>query len=970
MSIRTRERTLYDYIGRTFGKYGCRYVTQVGIGAREPDLVIEFDGTRVVSEVKIDTDIKREEAIVDAYAKALALKTPHALALLFPKYVRDIPPSELERVYPNLEVSALILTGWLSDRMDLTTLDKLASVIAGHYRDWLRTKIPRVNYDLVVDVAQGAIREIGAYLRAHLVRRPILDSALAVIGRFDIYKSLLEDVSGIAENEAKLYVADIASYILANQLLFYHILSEKLGYDRLPDVNPITPPTDLLTVLDKLFEKVRSKYSRIFGLNLFPLLMETKDLRIVYSTAKLVSKFKALRPQHIREDLFGRLYHETIPPETRKNLGAFYTKPEAAKLLATLAVDKWDAKVLDPACGSGTLLVETYHRKAQLAPSMNRDQIHKKFIAEDIYGIDVMHFAAHMTSTNLSSQNIRVHAEPNVFSRDGVEALAQPTRQNYDPPTMEQTLDKWLETMTGVGIPDDFDVVIMNPPFTRRERIPDEIKKLSKLVPEVKGKTGYWAYFVIPADKVLKQNGVLAVVIPEEFFVGRSAKSVRKYLFDRGYVIEYLVRSAAEVAFSESAHYRDYLIVLRKGVTKKPLVVTILKGKLHEMREQVGELALKIKEFRASSDTRLSLAELESLKVFNIEELIARHIANLKPLVGFNTVEAHTLNLQLLDEMKDKPTLGDLEKKRVVKIRVYNPGQYKTRGVEKFARKLFAGRYGAMGPSVTFLIDRLSDNEVRLGLRRAKMSATLALNATIPTLRTYSKVKHMDITQEEELAITEPNALPGEVMKLTGLIPLSKVIEAAKDIKCGYDDLTGNFLLVRKSRLTSSELYWLVFYSDNKVLGTTSALLNMHVEDIEKGKALAVYLNSSISLLQLIAFMAETEGAWVTLHGNQVWAHVHVPDIENLDDKELKKAVSLFAEISKLNVKPLYQRIRDHDNLQKRIDELALEMTGLNNWKNMLDELYDVIANELETMQKYSKHLKEQDELMRMEKRW
>lgn len=358
MSIKVRERTLYDYICRVFSKYGWRCYSQVGVEGREPDLIIERENVGIVSEVKINTEIKLNDAIADAYSKAYTLKTPHAMALLFPSNVRDIPLTELEKVYPRLPVSALILTGWLSDRKTVT-LDELADLFTSSYDEWLRTKIVKVNYDLVVDVARDSIREIAAYLRSHLVLKPVLDSAMAVIGRFDIYKSILEDFSGATENEAKLYMADITAYILVNQLLFYHIISEKLGYGKLPEVNPLSPPDDLIIVLDKLFDKARSAYPHILGLNLFPLLRDTRDLRIVRSTAKLVSTFKAMRPQHIQEDLSGRLYHETIPPEARKNLGAFYTKPEAAKLLAILAVDKWDAKVLDPACGSGTLLVES-----------------------------------------------------------------------------------------------------------------------------------------------------------------------------------------------------------------------------------------------------------------------------------------------------------------------------------------------------------------------------------------------------------------------------------------------------------------------------------------------------------------------------------------------------------------------------------------------------------------------------------
>ena len=54
----------------------------------------------------------------------------------------------------------------------------------------------------------------------------------------------------------------------------------------------------------------------------------------------------------------------------------------------------------------------------------------------------------------------------------------------------------------------------------------------------------------------------------------------------------------------------------------------------------------------------------------------------------------------------------------------------------------------------------------------------------------------------------------------------------------------------------------------------------------------------------------------------------------------------------KSNVKPLYQRIKTRDRIQKSIDELALEMVGLSDWKNRLDELNDAVSDELETMQK------------------
>jgi len=219
-------------------------------------------------------------------------------------------------------------------------------------------------------------------------------------------------------------------------------------------------------------------------------------------------------------------------------------------------------------------------------------------------------------------------------------------------------------------------------------------------------------------------------------------------------------------------------------------------------------------------------------------------------------------------------------------------------------------------------------------------------------LRTYSGVRHIDITADEEVAIVDSKILPKEMLKISGLIPSSKVSKAARDIRLAHNELADNVLLVRKNQLSSPGLYWVAFYSDNKVLGTTSGLLNMHIADNRVKKVLTIYLNSIIVLLQLIAFVAETRGAWVTLHGGQVWSHIHVPDIENLGNQKIKEASQLFTNISKLNVKPLFERIKEHDEIQKSIDMIALDLIGLGDWKNRLDELYDAVANELMTMHK------------------
>jgi len=71
-----------------------------------------------------------------------------------------------------------------------------------------------------------------------------------------------------------------------------------------------------------------------------------------------------------------------------------------------------------------------------------------------------------------------------------------------------------------------------------------------------------------------------------------------------------------------------------------------------------------------------------------------------------------------------------------------------------------------------------------------------------------------------------------------------------------------------------------------------------------------------------------------------------------MNEKTFQNAITLFDKLGKINVKPLYRRIKEHNMVQRSIDELALEMLRLDDWKPRLDEIYDAVAKELETMHK------------------
>jgi hypothetical protein len=200
---------------------------------------------------------------------------------------------------------------------------------------------------------------------------------------------------------------------------------------------------------------------------------------------------------------------------------------------------------------------------------------------------------------------------------------------------------------------------------------------------------------------------------------------------------------------------------------------------------------------------------------------------------------------------------------------------------------------------------------------------------------------------------TPANVIRKDYLTRAGLVDAERLGRATHDIKAAYDDIAGNILLTRRVQLTSPNIYWLVFYSNNKLIGPSSPMIcaKLKFEGQEYYKALTLYLNSS---LQLLAYAAMARGAWVTLHGDQVWSHVRIPDVTSIPKEVLIEAMKIFNDVAKAsnNVQSLYQRIALKSSLQKKIDGIALKMLGLKWSDEQLNKLYEVLDTELHIMQR------------------
>ena len=196
-------------------------------------------------------------------------------------------------------------------------------------------------------------------------------------------------------------------------------------------------------------------------------------------------------------DLTGRIFQRLIAD--RKYLATFYTLPASAALLARLAVAKMDGvdwadagaigglRIGDFACGTGALLAAVYEQVASHHERAGGDStaLHPVMMEEILYGCDVMPSAIHITGSTLSGmrpnvgfKQSRLYTMPYGKQKDGtvkigsLELLQASTAltlfNTSDPALRTGSVGEETAAQINVDIPDaNFDLVIMNPPFTR-----------------------------------------------------------------------------------------------------------------------------------------------------------------------------------------------------------------------------------------------------------------------------------------------------------------------------------------------------------------------------------------------------------------------------------------------------------------------------------------------------------------------
>jgi hypothetical protein len=635
MTTRTHEQTINTALGEILQTLGSDWkvrAEEVGQTFEEggrPDILIERPGGwPIVVEAEVGNHRQAEKEARSRLGNRLTGSTNSidtSIALVYPDSLRHHHGSALRdavrgatfefallTIQPNKSVLRLPASGFLSGGVR-----DLALVLH-------RSSIPTWRAEALTDaLEQGVTRAEGDFTSSHPIGSPLGIKVAKTLGQND---------------DAEGQTRKMAMTVVINALVFHASLAEaEMQVLDSPKGSPraVKSPGVFRKLGTFAPTPLLDEWEKILAVNYWPIFHAAQEILLAMPTATAVHTLDGLwitaealvgggvTKSH---DLTGVIFQRLIAD--RKFLATYYTRPACAALLAGLAMPqnkplkgKWeDANTLvqchigDFACGTGTLLSTAYQRMGLLHEVHGGDSkaLHPAMMKDGLVGLDVLNVAVHLTAAMLAGSHPETpfNGECLVTMPYGVDGewrfLGSLDLLSREAPM--RLFEKAARTAGGGGaveakyiqshiLHELFDLVIMNPPFTRhgaregdRAETPNpafaafnaseaEQKLLAAHLKTLAaggcghGHAGMASYFVDLANRKTAPSGTVAFVLPLSAMSGLSWDAVRglwRSKYSGVMVVTIAGRSTFSRSFSADTGMAECLVVAIKTPPRKP----------------------------------------------------------------------------------------------------------------------------------------------------------------------------------------------------------------------------------------------------------------------------------------------------------------------------------------------------------------------------------------------------------------
>lgn len=273
--------------------------------------------------------------------------------------------------------------------------------------------------------------------------------------------------------------------------------------------------------------------------------------------AKLFEHWRLFDFSIIQIELLSEIYENFLfktDPELKKQTGTYYTPPSLVefilneKLPTNNGEDNYNVKVLDPSCGSGIFLVESFKRIVKRYENKHKEKLNdfeklKKLLTDNIFGIELHPQAIKVAAFSLYLALVdsldpktlwqkKKHRLPNLINNPDDTSLKVQGGNLFCRDAVAQNTE--IEAI-------EFDMVVGNPPFGELLSEENDIEGKHKNIRSHCNEYKFAKEMVLPfLHKATKfaPNGEIALIFNTKVLTntGGTYQNFRKWLFNDCYV--------------------------------------------------------------------------------------------------------------------------------------------------------------------------------------------------------------------------------------------------------------------------------------------------------------------------------------------------------------------------------------------------------------------------------------------------
>lgn len=449
------------------------------------------------------------------------------------------------------------------------------------------------------------------------------------------WRDVLAKNIALRNKELSIYELNRIVQLTIDRIIFLRIAEDR-GVEEYRNLYNVAKRKNIYKALFAVFVQADEKYnSGIFDfkndLISRNILLDDKVLKPILQ--KLYYPDSPYEFSVLPSDILGNIYEQFLgktirltashqakieeKPEVRKAGGVYYTPRYIVDYIVKNTVgEKIKGKspaqiskftICDPACGSGSFLIQAYqylldyHLKYyQNDPTKNKNKIveigyksyrlttkeKKRILLNNIYGVDIDPQAVEVTKLSLLLKVLEGENRDTLYkTRELFQERALPNLSNnikcgnsligtdfYDEQDMTFFENEdmrrinafdWNKEFPEVFENGGFDVVIGNPPYVEFKQLDKSIKNaLEKFYFSTKGKYDLFIPFIEKSINLINKTGVSSFIVPSMFSKRDFGKNIRSYI-------------SSNVFISEIVYFADFQIF--KNVTNYPLIFILSK---------------------------------------------------------------------------------------------------------------------------------------------------------------------------------------------------------------------------------------------------------------------------------------------------------------------------------------------------------------------------------------------------------